>query len=176
MAIVKWDWLFLRLYPKHNKRGFCKIIFRFNCRLRAKIWWYKSNLAIKFKRKKDEISSNELKIINSLTANAINENLLKTHQNLLETFSMSKIKFAKFDTVKDEQNNLEIRKNGLVFALWFGPNFGAITYGICNKNSPKITDSKTLYYEKIREKVLFENTDEIAKDIAQNLSEFVLNL
>ena len=69
------------------------------------------------KGKKDEISSNELKIINSLTANAINENLLKTRQNLLETFSMSKIKFAKFDTVKDEQNNLEIRKNGLVFAL-----------------------------------------------------------
>lgn len=87
---------------------------------------------------------------------------------------MSEIKFAKFDTAKDEQNNLEIRKNGLVFALWFGPNFGAITYDICNKNSPKITDAKTLYYEKIREKVLLENADEIAKDIAQNLSEFVL--
>jgi len=34
--------------------------------------------------------------------------------------------------------------------------------------------SKTLYYEKIREKVLLENADEIAEDIAQNLSEFVL--
>lgn len=148
MAILKSDRLFLRLYPKHDKRGFCKIIFRFNCRLRAKIWWYKSNLAIKFKRKKDEISSNELKIIDSLAVNAINENLLKTRQNLLETFSIIEIKFAKFDTAKDEQNNLEIRKNALVFALWFGPNFGAITYDICSKNSPKITDAKTLYYEK----------------------------
>lgn len=33
---------------------------------------------------------------------------------------------------------------------------------------------KRFIMKKIREKVLLENADEIAKDIAQNLSEFVL--